>query len=93
MWHEPWGDRQTELVVIGQDMDHKAVTAALEACVLTDAEMEGGAALWESRFANPWKAAWDKELEIAAIQKAELEGHNAAVDNAAMASTPTESES
>lgn len=39
-WQEPWGDRRTELVVIGQSMDHAAMTAALEACVLTDNEMD-----------------------------------------------------
>jgi len=40
LWQEPWGDRRTELVVIGQDMDHADITAALEACVMTDSEME-----------------------------------------------------
>jgi G3E family GTPase len=35
----PWGDRRTELVVIGQDMDHAAMTAALERCVMTEEEM------------------------------------------------------
>jgi G3E family GTPase len=39
LWQDPWGDRRTELVVIGQDMDHAAMTAALEACVVTDDEM------------------------------------------------------
>jgi G3E family GTPase/thiol-disulfide isomerase/thioredoxin len=39
LWHEPWGDRRNELVVIGQDMDHSAVTTALEACLLDDNEM------------------------------------------------------
>ena len=39
VWQEPWGDRRTELVVIGQDMDHGAMMAALEACVLTDDEL------------------------------------------------------
>ena len=39
VWQEPWGDRRTELVVIGQDMDHAAMIAALEACVVTDEEM------------------------------------------------------
>eukprot|EP00931_Biecheleriopsis_adriatica_P107469 TRINITY_DN8180_c0_g2_i1.p1 TRINITY_DN8180_c0_g2~~TRINITY_DN8180_c0_g2_i1.p1 ORF type:complete len:451 (-),score=95.02 TRINITY_DN8180_c0_g2_i1:121-1473(-) len=39
LWQEPYGDRRTELVVIGQDMDHADMTAALEACVMTDAEM------------------------------------------------------
>ena len=38
-WQEPWGDRRIELVVIGQDMDHDAITAALEACIVTDEEM------------------------------------------------------
>ena len=40
IWQEPWGDRRTELVVIGQDMDHAEITVALEACVMTDNEME-----------------------------------------------------
>jgi G3E family GTPase len=40
LWQKPWGDRRTELVVIGQDMDHEAMIAALEACVLTEEEME-----------------------------------------------------
>jgi len=36
---EPYRDRRTELVVIGQDMDHADMTAVLEACVLNDVEM------------------------------------------------------
>ena len=36
---EPYGDRQTELVLIGQRMDRKTVESALDACLLTDAEM------------------------------------------------------
>eukprot|EP00936_MAST-01D_sp_MAST-1D-sp1_P000190 g190.t1 len=40
VWREPWGDRRTALVVIGQDMDHAAVTAALEACLLSDSELQ-----------------------------------------------------
>ena len=39
VWREPWGDRHTELVVIGQDMDHAAVTAALESCLLSENEL------------------------------------------------------
>ena len=33
IWEEPYGDRRTELVVIGQEMDHDSVHKALEACV------------------------------------------------------------
>ena len=36
----PWGDRGTELVVIGQDMDHGAMAAALQLCVMTRDEMD-----------------------------------------------------
>ena len=40
LFQKRWGDRRTELVVIGQHMDHTAMMAALQACVLTDEEME-----------------------------------------------------
>ena len=38
-WKLPWGDRRTELVVIGQDMDHAAMEEAFELCLMTDDEM------------------------------------------------------
>ncbi|KAL9184198.1 hypothetical protein ACHAXT_002284 [Thalassiosira profunda] len=40
LFQTPWGDRRTELVVIGQDMDSDALLAALDACVLSDEEMD-----------------------------------------------------
>ena len=39
LWVDPWGDRRTELVVIGQDLDRGAMEAALEACVVSDDEL------------------------------------------------------
>jgi len=36
---QPFGDRRTEFVVIGQDMDKEAMKAALEMCLMTDKEM------------------------------------------------------
>lgn len=36
---EPYGDRQTELVLIGQRMDRSVIEAELDDCLLTDEEM------------------------------------------------------
>jgi hypothetical protein len=71
LWHEPWGDRQNELIVIGHNMDHGKVKAALDACVLSDEEMAGGEVRWEESFENPWKEGWQKELDILAGQAAD----------------------
>ena len=46
LWHEEHGDRQTELVCIGQDLDPAAVEAALQACLLTKEEMASGEDGW-----------------------------------------------
>jgi G3E family GTPase len=53
-WVEPWGDRRTEFVVIGQDMDHEAMKATLAMCLMTDDEL----AAYTEVFSNvepPWK--------------------------------------
>uniref|UniRef100_A0A0G4HBD5 CobW C-terminal domain-containing protein n=1 Tax=Chromera velia CCMP2878 TaxID=1169474 RepID=A0A0G4HBD5_9ALVE len=57
LWHELYGDRQQEVVFIGQDMDHSAVRAAVEAALLTDEEFEKGPERWgelEDPFADLW---------------------------------------
>ena len=49
---ETWGDRRQEVVFIGIEMDRAALESALESCLLTDAEVEQGAALWAT-FEDP----------------------------------------
>ncbi|MCB0633579.1 MAG: GTP-binding protein [Saprospiraceae bacterium] len=39
-WNPDWGDRQNELVIIGQDLDEAAIRSGLTACLLTDREVE-----------------------------------------------------
>ena len=65
LWDEAHGDRQTELVCIGQKLEHEAAKAALEACLLTDEEMAGGEESW-AVLPDPFREAWDLELQIAA---------------------------
>lgn len=45
-WSEPWGDRHTELVLIGIDMDRDALNTGLDACRLTTDEQLGGLEAW-----------------------------------------------
>ena len=51
MIHE-YGDRQQELVFIGQNLDRDHVTRVLESCLLTDEEYELGPSSWE-HFQDP----------------------------------------
>ncbi len=49
-WHDRWGDRSIQLVVIGAEMDHESLRAALEDCLLEDAELEEDWSSYEDRF-------------------------------------------
>lgn len=53
-WRKPWGDRRQEIVIIGIAMDERALTAMLDACLLTDEEMALGPEGWLARFADPF---------------------------------------
>ena len=63
-WHEQHGDRKTELVCIGQDLNHAAAQVELEACLLTDAEMMAGKKSWYS-LRDPFWEAWEAEKSMA----------------------------
>jgi len=50
---EPYGDRRTEIVIIGRNMDPAALTQRLESCLLNDEEMAAGPSAWAD-YSDPF---------------------------------------
>lgn len=49
-WDDIWGDRKTEVVFIGIELDKERITRELDGCLLTDEEMKQD---W-SQFVDPY---------------------------------------
>ena len=63
-WDPLLGDRQTEIVFIGIDMDEAALRSRVDACVLTGREFEKGPEKW-LKFRDPlpeWDLSCDLDL-------------------------------
>lgn len=52
-WKEPFGDRRQTFAVMALDVDQQNLKSALDACLLTDAEMSLGPEQWK-HFADPF---------------------------------------
>ncbi len=63
VWRTPYGDRRQEIVLIGADMDQKALTAMLDAALLTSAEMQRGEKYW-AKLPDPFPA-WGPQNAMA----------------------------
>lgn len=64
LWKRPYGDRRQEIVIIGQNLDKDALTARLNACLLTDEEMKMGEDNWKT-FPDPfheWRRVTAEEI-------------------------------
>jgi G3E family GTPase len=59
-WDPVWGDRITELVLIGVEMNQAEITEQLDACLLTEEEMQGD---WQV-FADPLPHWESEEISI-----------------------------
>jgi len=70
IWDDEWGDRGTQLVLIGTDMDHDALSADLDAALLTDDQMNADWTAFDDRFPT-WDAGGDAELGEGAEESAE----------------------
>lgn len=54
VWEEPFGDRRSELVIIGQHLNQSSIANALREALVTPEELEAGEALWSS-FEDPFE--------------------------------------
>lgn len=61
-WQLPYGDRRQEIVFIGQGLERTGLTGALDACLLTDAEMAMGERAWES-LPDPFSSWYEVSSE------------------------------
>ncbi|MEM7574628.1 MAG: GTP-binding protein [Bacteroidota bacterium] len=51
-WSKEFGDRKTEIVIIGQDMDEAKIKAQLDACLSTDEEL--ATKKWGNGYEDEW---------------------------------------
>lgn len=64
-----WGDRRQELVFIGVDMEVEAMRDELDACLLTQEELQAGPLSW-AEFVDPFPA-WTLDAEESAPRLAD----------------------
>jgi len=50
----PWGDKRTELVLIGKDLNEPQIRKSLDSALVTDAEFAKGEEMWR-RWPNPYQ--------------------------------------
>ena len=54
-WDAEWGDRQTELVMIGMDMERSVIEDELDQCLLSDEEMLEDWGILKIRYLGLWR--------------------------------------
>jgi len=68
LWREPYGDRQQEIVIIGQSLDQEAIKKSLDECLVSEESMDVGQGEWDrlvQEFGDPFQETWDEAIALA----------------------------
>ena len=78
LWDEVYGDRQQEIVFIGQSLDKKAVCKAFDECLVSDESMTTGQDTWNemvNEVGDPFQETWDAAIALAQ-EESKHDGHD-----------------
>lgn len=78
LWDEVYGDRQQEIVFIGQSLDKKAVCKAFDECLVSDDSMTTGQDTWNemvNEVGDPFQETWDAAIALAQ-EESKHDGHD-----------------
>jgi G3E family GTPase len=81
LWREPYGDRQQEIVIIGQRLDEAAICKAFDECLVPEESMGAGQEVWDgmvNESGDPFQESWDAAI---AMTVAEEEKHDHSLDH------------
>jgi G3E family GTPase len=67
-WDPIYGDRRNELIFIGQKIDKKSITDALNECLISDEEFKLGDLKWGELFKDAYPE-WEKVLKTHPMKK------------------------
>jgi len=77
LWHEPHGDRQQEIVIIGQLLDKEEITRVLNTCLISEDDFTQGQAVWDNlceEEGDPFAQEWQEAIDT--IVKGENHSHD-----------------
>jgi G3E family GTPase len=60
-WNSTFGDRQNEIVFIGQDMDEALIRSTLDSCLVTDEELNSNK--WKVEYEDNWPVQRTHDLK------------------------------
>ena len=66
LWQEPFGDRQQEIVIIGQRLDKESIINVLDGCLLTVEDMKLDKNMWMKMCVDaddPYYEDWNNAIE------------------------------